>query len=55
MPTTVLFDTPTLADALVKALTATKVKRVGFEANYATVGQMKAIEKAMEEAKIAKA
>src|SRR3712207_7286225 len=38
-----------MADALVEAITAAKGKRIGFEANYAAVGQIKALEKRSEE------
>lgn len=40
-----------MADALGKVLKASKAMKVGFEANGATVGQIRAIEKAMEGAK----
>jgi Xaa-Pro aminopeptidase len=40
-----------MADALAKVLKSSKVTKVGFEANGATVGQIRAIEKAMESAK----
>jgi Xaa-Pro aminopeptidase len=38
-----------MADALAKALLESKVRRVGFEANYATVGQIDALVKALAE------
>jgi Xaa-Pro aminopeptidase len=41
-----------MADALADALTQAKVKRVGFEANYAAVGQIRALEKALAERKM---
>ncbi|MEO6434295.1 MAG: Xaa-Pro peptidase family protein [Tepidisphaeraceae bacterium] len=40
-----------MEDALLKAITAAKVKRIGFEANYATVGQIDALMRALKEAK----
>ena len=41
-----------MEDALIKAIGAAKVKRVGFEANYATVGQIDALTRALKEAKL---
>jgi Xaa-Pro aminopeptidase len=41
-----------MEEALVKAITAAKCKRVGFEANYATVGQIDALIRAFKEAKL---
>ncbi len=41
-----------MEDALVKAITAAKVKRIGFEANFATVGQIDALATALKEAKL---
>src|SRR5215212_9202855 len=38
-------------EALVKAITAAKCKRIGFEANFATVGQIDALVTALKEAK----
>jgi Xaa-Pro aminopeptidase len=40
-----------MEEALVKAITAAKCKRVGFEANYATVGQIDALIRALKEVK----
>src|SRR5215213_5559681 len=40
-----------MEDALVKAIGAAKVKRIGFEANFATVGQIDALMRAIREAK----
>ena len=40
-----------MESALVKAITAAKCKRIGFEANYATVGQIDALARAVKEAK----
>lgn len=42
-----------MSDAIVEAVSAAKVKRIGFEANYATVGQLKALEQALGEKKLA--
>ena len=39
-----------MEDALVKAITAAKTKRVGFEANFATVGQIDALARALKKA-----
>src|SRR5688572_10465998 len=49
---TVVIREAKMADALADALTQAKVKRVGFEANYAAVGQIRALEKALAERKI---
>ena len=38
-----------MADALAKAFAESKAKRIGFEANYATVGQIDAVQKASAE------
>jgi Xaa-Pro aminopeptidase len=43
-----------MADALVDAIGKAKVKRIGYEANYAAVGQIKALEKALGEKKLDK-
>jgi Xaa-Pro aminopeptidase len=40
-----------MAEALAKALAGAKVKKVGFEANYATVGQIDALETELKKAK----
>jgi Xaa-Pro aminopeptidase len=40
-----------MSSALANTLLETKAKRIGFEANYATVGQMDALTKAIKEAK----
>jgi Xaa-Pro aminopeptidase len=42
-----------MSDALVEALTQAKVKRVGYEANWTTVGQLKALEGSLAEKKLA--
>src|SRR4051812_14127892 len=39
-----------MADALAKTVLETKSKRIGFEANFATVGQIDALQLAMKEA-----
>lgn len=43
-----------LSDTLVEVLQAAKLKRVGFEANFTTVGQIDAIQQSMKDAKVAK-
>src|SRR5688572_11219782 len=43
-----------MSDALAKAIGESKTKRVGFEANFTTVGQIDALQLAMKEAKLAK-
>ena len=50
---TVVVREAKMADALADALVQAKVKRIGFEANYAAVGQITALEKACAERKIA--
>jgi Xaa-Pro aminopeptidase len=40
-----------MEEALVKAIAAARCKRIGFEANYATVGQIDALVRALKEAK----
>ncbi len=42
-----------MADALVEAVGQAKVKRIGFEANFTSVGQVKALEAALKENKTA--
>jgi len=37
-----------MEDALIKAITSAKVKRIGFEANFATVGQIDALQRAIK-------
>jgi Xaa-Pro aminopeptidase len=39
-----------MEDALLKAIQAAKVKRIGFEANFTTVGQVDALERAIKKA-----
>src|SRR5437773_295734 len=39
-----------MEDALLKAIGAAKVKRIGFEANFTTVGQIDALERALKKA-----
>jgi Xaa-Pro aminopeptidase len=39
-----------MEDALLKAIAAAKVKRIGFEANFTTVGQIDALERALKKA-----
>ncbi len=41
-----------MAEALARALAEMKVKRVGFEANFTTVGQIDALNRAMKEQKV---
>ena len=41
-----------MEDALAKAIASSKAKRIGFEANYATVGQIDALVTAMKAAKL---
>jgi Xaa-Pro aminopeptidase len=41
-----------MADAIVGALEQAKVRRVGYEANYMTVGQLRALEQAMKQKKL---
>jgi Xaa-Pro aminopeptidase len=41
-----------MEDALVKAIIAAKAKRIGFEANYVTVGQIDALTRTLKEAKL---
>jgi Xaa-Pro aminopeptidase len=41
-----------MEEAVVKAIAAAKVKRIGFEANFATVGQVDALQRAIREAKL---
>jgi Xaa-Pro aminopeptidase len=41
-----------MSDALVKVLTAAKVKKIGFEANFTTVGQIDSIQQALKAAKM---
>ena len=41
-----------MEDALVKAISAAKTKRIGFEANFVTVGQIDALTRALKEAKL---
>jgi Xaa-Pro aminopeptidase len=43
-----------MSDALVEAITTAKVKRIGFEANWWTVGQLKAVEATLAEKKLDK-
>lgn len=43
-----------MGPAIVEALAQSKAKRIGFEANYATVGQMKSIQEALAEKKLDK-
>src|SRR2546421_10823108 len=43
---------PKMEEALAKAIGAAKVKRVGFEANYTTVGQIDSLATALKEAKL---
>src|SRR5256714_11456176 len=43
-----------MSDALVEAIGQAKVKRIGYEANYAAVGQISALEKSMAEKKLDK-
>src|SRR4051812_13684983 len=40
-----------MSDALAQTLAEAKVKRIGFEANFATVGQMDALHKSLKEVK----
>src|SRR5687768_14156269 len=49
---TVVVREAKMSDALADALVQAKVKRIGFEANYAAVGQITALEKACAERKI---
>ena len=49
---TVVLRESKMADALADAFTQAKVKRVGYEANFAAVGQIRALEKALTERKI---
>src|SRR5438094_1275759 len=42
-----------MEDALLKAIGAAKVKRIGFEANFTTVGQIDALERALKKAEMA--
>src|SRR6185503_1215308 len=41
-----------MEDALLKAIAAAKCKRIGFEANYATVGQIDALASALKKAEM---
>lgn len=41
-----------MADALAQAISQAKCKRIGYEANYAAVGQIKALEQALREQKL---
>src|SRR5215212_2943577 len=43
-----------MSDALVEAIGQAKVKRIGYEANYAAVGQISALEKSLAEKKLDK-
>jgi Xaa-Pro aminopeptidase len=43
-----------MADALVEAIGQAKVKRIGYEANYAAVGQISALQKALADKKMDK-
>ncbi len=43
-----------MADGIVQAMQQAKAKRIGFEANYMTVGQLKALETALGEQKLEK-
>src|SRR5262245_48689268 len=44
-----------MSDAVTDAIAQSKAKRIGYEANYAAVGQIKALEQALGEKKLDKA
>jgi Xaa-Pro aminopeptidase len=52
---TIIVREDKMADGVAQAMQQAKVRRVGYEANYTTVGQLKAVEIALAEQKLEKA